>query len=265
MVAHRGPTSTSHASPATVRPAPLACPVSEHHHAVVRRLILWDVDGTLIRTGGVGARAIEAGAAAAAALVDVPSVTMSGKTDPQILREIFCAADIDDDRITEILPRAVAEVERVLAETEEELRRSGSVLPGVIEVLERLGQRPGVRQTVLTGNLAANAAVKLTAFGLTRYLDAEIGAYGTDDPDRHALVPVALERAERLRGDRYDRSEVWVVGDTANDLACARAGAVRCLLVGTGKAGFDGVRELPADAVLADLGRPEEVLAVLLS
>lgn len=232
---------------------------------MVRRLILWDVDGTLIRTGGVGARAIEVGAAAAAELLDVPAVAMSGKTDPQILREIFTAAEIADERIAELLPRAVAEVERALAEAEEDLRHSGEVLPGVVEVLERLGAQPGVRQTLLTGNLAANAAVKLAAFGLTKFLDVEVGAYGTDDADRSALVPVALERVERLRGERYEPSEAWVVGDTPNDLACARAGGVRCLLVGTGATGFEVVRQLDADVVLPDLGDPEEVLGILLS
>lgn len=238
---------------------------ASHHHAMVHRLILWDIDGTLIRTGGVGARVIEAGAAAAAALADVPQVAMSGKTDPQILREIFKAAEIAEERIVELLPRAVAEVERALAEAEDDLRRSGRVLPGVVEVLERLGACQGVRQTLLTGNLLANAAVKLAAFELTKFLDVEVGAYGTDDDDRCALVPVALERVERLRGERYDPSEVWVVGDTPNDLACAKAGGVRCLLVGTGATGLDVVRRLDADAVLADLGDPDEVLDILLT
>lgn len=232
---------------------------------MVRRLVLWDIDGTLIRTGGVGARAIEAGAAAAAALLEVPTVAMSGKTDPQILREIFSAAEIADERITELLPRAVAAVERALAAAEVELRRHGSVHAGVVEVLERLAEVGGFRQTLLTGNLMANAALKLAAFDLTKWLDVEVGAYGTDDPDRNALVPVALERVERLRGERYDPSEVWVVGDTANDLACARAGGARCLLVGTGRAGPAAVQHLGADAVLADLGDTEEVVRVLKS
>ncbi|MGI8759540.1 MAG: HAD hydrolase-like protein, partial [Acidimicrobiales bacterium] len=123
----------------------------------------------------------------------------------------------------------------------------------------------GFRQTLLTGNLMANAALKLAAFDLTKWLDVEVGAYGTDDPDRNALVPVALERVERLRGERYDPSDVWVVGDTANDLACARAGGARCLLVGTGRAGPAAVQHLGADAVLADLGDTEEVVRVLKS
>ncbi len=232
---------------------------------VGRRLILWDIDGTLIRTRGVGARAIETGAAEVAALLEVPSVRMSGKTDPQILREIFTAAEIADHRITELLPRAVAAVERALAAAEAELRRVGSVLPGVVATMEALAATPGVRQSLVTGNLATNAAVKLAAFGLTKHLDVEIGAYGSDDAERDALVPIALERAGRLRDEHYDRSEVWVVGDTPRDLACARAAGVRCLLVGTGQMGLAELQELGADAALADLGDTEAVLGTLLA
>ncbi len=231
----------------------------------MRRLILWDIDGTLVHTGGVGARAIEAGATAAAALLEAPVVPMSGKTDPQILREIFVAAEMTEDRVTEVLPRALAEVERALAAAEADLRDDGRVLPGVLDALAALRDLGGVRQSVVTGNLVANAALKLAAFDLTAFLDLEVGAYGSDHADRKHLVPVALERSSRLRGEHYRSSEVWVIGDTANDLACARAAGVRCLLVGTGSSGPDAVRRLDADAILPDLSDTEEVLRILTS
>jgi phosphoglycolate phosphatase-like HAD superfamily hydrolase len=229
----------------------------------VRRLILWDIDGTLIRSGKVGRQAVEAGAAAAASLVDVPVVVMSGKTDPQILREIFVAAEIADEHIAELLPHATAATERALAEAEADLRRDGRVLPGVVDLLEALGEIDGVRQTLLTGNLVANAALKVAAFDLLGYFDVEIGAYGTDHEDRRELVPIALERVQRLRGEHYDKSEVWVIGDTANDLACARAAGVRCLLVGTGASEVD--EALGADAHLPDLSNTEGVVSILLA
>jgi phosphoglycolate phosphatase-like HAD superfamily hydrolase len=230
----------------------------------VRRLILWDIDGTLIRSGTVGRRAVEAGAAMAASLVDVPIVEMSGKTDPQILREIFLAADIAEDRIVELLPAATQEVERALAAAEAELRRDGWVLPGVVEVLEELADRDGVRQTLLTGNLTANAALKVAAFDLLHYFDVEVGAYGTDNADRLTLVPIALDRVRRLRDEQYDPDEVWVIGDTPNDLACARAAGVRCLLVGTGAVGSEPLDGLGAEATLADLSDTETVIRILL-
>lgn len=218
----------------------------------VRRLILWDIDGTLLRSGGVGRRVIEEAAAQIGRLTAVPSVVMGGKTDPQILREIFTAADLAQDHIDTLLPDAMTAAEAALAAAEHELLAAGQVLPGVIPLLERLRDTAGVHQTLLTGNLAANAAVKVGAFGLTGFFDAEVGAYGTDHADRLELVPIARERVARLRGETYDDDEVWVIGDTANDLACARAGGVRCLIVGSPER-HDGAEDLPADATLPDL------------
>ncbi len=227
----------------------------------MRRLILWDIDGTLITSRGVGRRAMEDAAAAVAGLAELPTIEMSGKTDPQILREIFRAAELTDDHIDRILPDAIAAAEAALARIEADLRAHGSVLPGVQEVLERLDAAEGVRQTLLTGNLTANAAVKVGAFDLTHLFDAEIGAYGSDHADRLELVPIALERAQRFRGETYDPHEVWVIGDTPNDLACARAGGVRCLLVGTG--GQEGLAALGPDAYLDDLGDVDRAITIL--
>ena len=226
-----------------------------------RRFVLWDIDGTVITSRGVGRRVMEEAAAAVAGLAEVPQIVMSGKTDPQILREIFTAAELAADHIDALLPEAMVAAETALAAAEDELRANGSVLPGVEALLERLDATDGVRQTLLTGNLTANAAVKVGAFGLTHLFDAEVGAYGTDHADRLELVPIALERARRFRSETYAPDEVWVIGDTPNDLACARAGGVRCLLVGTG--GQQGLEALGADAVLADLSDVERALAVL--
>lgn len=192
-------------------------------------------------------------------LTSVPHVVMSGKTDPQIIREIFTAAAVDDDRIDALLPTTMTAAEAALAAAEEELRETGMVLPGVVDVLERLQATVGVRQTLLTGNLTANAALKVGAFGLTDYFDFEVGAYGTDHADRLELVPIALERVQRLRGEAYAPHEVWVIGDTDNDLACARAAGARCLIVG---------EEFPdasaaADAALDDLRDVENAVALL--
>lgn len=227
-----------------------------------RRLLLWDIDGTLITTVGVGRRVMEEAARLAAGLAEVPTVVMSGKTDPQILTEIFTAAGLERGHIDTILPDAVAAAEQALVGLEDELRANGRLLPGVKALLERADATPGVRQTLLTGNLTPNAAVKVAAFGITDHFDVEVGAYGTDHADRLELVPIALERVERLRHETYDPAEVWVIGDTANDLACARAGGVRCLLVGTDAAPLAGDADAwfetlaDTDAVASTIVRP---------
>jgi phosphoglycolate phosphatase len=231
---------------------------------VVGRLLLWDVDGTLIRGGGVGSAAMnEAAAVALGRPIVGRFVVMHGKTDPQILAELFVAADVADDEIPRLVPIAVAEAERLMALAEADLRARGEVIPGVLDVLACLATIPGVRQTLVTGNLTGNAAVKLASFELTAYFDVDVGAYGSDHPDRNELVPIALERVERLRVERYLPEEVWVIGDTPGDLACARAAGVRCLLVGTGQIPIAELRSLDADVVLADLTNTDQVIEIL--
>jgi len=173
------------------------------------------------------------------------------------------AAGVADHEITRLVPIAVAEAERLMALAEADLRARGEVIPGVVDVLARLAPVPGVRQTLVTGNLTGNAAVKLAAFELSTYFDLEVGAYGSDHPDRNKLVPIALERVERHRRERYLPEEVWVIGDTPGDLACARAAGVRCLLVGTGQIPIVELRSLDSDEVLADLTNTEHVIHIL--
>ena len=232
----------------------------------MHRLLLWDVDGTLVRGGGVGSDAInQAAANVSGRTLAEQSVMMHGKTDPQILAEIFRAADIAEHVIPELLPPAMAEAERLLALAEADLRRRGEVIEGVVALLEAMAGVPGIRQTLLTGNLVGNAAVKLAAFDLTPYFDVEVGAYGSDHADRNELVPIALERVERLRGERYDQDDVWVIGDTPGDFACARAARVHCLLVATGQVPISELQGLGADAVLRDLTNTGAVVQLLSS
>jgi phosphoglycolate phosphatase len=170
-------------------------PVGQHW--CVQRLLLWDIDGTLVRGGGVGSDAINRAAATVSGKSIVGgSVMMHGKTDPEILTEILRAAEIAEHEIPRLLPAAMAEAERLLALAERDLRRRGEVIRGVIDALTALAAISGVRQTLVTGNLVGNAAVKLAAFDLTAYFDVEVGAYGTDHADRNRLVPIALERVE---------------------------------------------------------------------
>ena len=227
----------------------------------IERVILWDVDGTLVQTGGVGA---EAFGTAIETLYGVPAgdhgVSLAGKTDPQIAREILTVLELHDDADIR-LPGLLAETERLVAAGRDRIRARGRILPGVPALLEALRDRDAV-QTVLTGNTAANAAVKLDAFDLGRWLDLEVGAYGSDDPDRNALVVVALARVERRYGP-VDRTGVWVVGDTPLDAACAQAGGVRCLLVASGFAPRAALDAAGADHVVDDLTDTETILSLL--
>jgi len=227
----------------------------------VQRLVLWDIDGTLIRAGETGAAVFDRALERALGVAPTSRVTMSGKTDPQIVREYLAVMEIDeaDHHVSLILDHLEAE----LAAAAGTLASGGLVLPGVPALLSRLDATPGVLQSVLTGNIAPNAVVKLAAFGLEKWLDLEVGAYGSDDADRRALVPIAVRRALELRGLRFAPGDVRVIGDTANDLACARAGGARCLLVGTGRSSAADLGLLGADAVVEDLTDVDGIIALL--
>lgn len=228
------------------------------------RLILWDVDGTLVRAGPAARDAFDLAVASVIGRDAIDhGIHMSGKTDPQIALEILAAMAVSDDEARRHLPAVLQALERQLEAAVGTIRRDGRVLPGVRDLLFRLHSRPDVAQSVLTGNLAANARLKLGAFGLDRYLDLEVGAYGSDDADRTKLVPIALAKLEALRGVRLEPEAVWVVGDTPNDLACARAGGARCLLVGTGVLGGRELDGLDPDAMFDDLADTAEVERVL--
>jgi len=208
----------------------------------VTRLLLWDVDGTLTRSGGLGREPFQRAVVAVLAGQEVDpllhdQVRMSGKTDPQIARELLLLASVSEDDVEHHLPEVLRRLEANLLEVEAEIAERGVLLPGVREVLQRCAEADGVVSSVLTGNLAGNALVKLRAFGLDRWLDLRVGAYGSDHHDREELVPIALQKAAAHHDGPFSADETWVIGDTPRDLACARAGGARCALVATGSYG----------------------------
>lgn len=232
----------------------------------VRRVVLWDIDGTLMRAGAVAREVFDL--AFRSVLGRAPGdhrIVMSGKTDPQIAAEILAFAAVAEPEASGRVPAILEHLEHHLTARVEELRTSGRVLPGVREVLAALHDDAGVHQTLLTGNTAGNARTKTAAFGLDRWLDLDAGAYGSDDADRLKLVPVALERLRVRRHLHVDPDQVWVVGDTERDLACARAGGARCLLVGTGRTPAEELRRTDADVVLEDLSDTGRVIDALTS
>lgn len=215
-------------------------------------LVLWDLDGTLLRAGPVSRDAFEA---AFEAVVGRPpgragGISFAGRTDPWIARAVCRAEGVEEDLGDALLARLPVELDA----RRQRLADEGVVLPHVPQVLAGLAGR-GVRQGVVTGNLRATARTKVESLGLDAHLDLDAAAYGDDGPTRDHLVPVALTRA----GSTADQA--WVVGDTPHDLSCARAAGVRCLLVATGSPPLDELAVLGPDAVLPDLGDALALLA----
>ena len=230
---------------------------------MIRRLLLWDIDGTLVHTGGVGAAIFDVALEAVVGRRPPFRLQMSGKTDPQIVGEYLSRMELPgtDEVIGAVL--RVAEKELAAAALRGELAAGGSACVGVGALLAVLARDDRVVSTLVTGNIKPNALVKVAAFGLDRWFDPSLGAYGSDATDRNLLVPISLGRVAAETGVRLDPADAWVIGDTPRDLECARAGGVRCLLVASGRQPFDELSPLGADAVLADLGDTDAVVELL--
>ncbi|HWD25176.1 MAG TPA: haloacid dehalogenase-like hydrolase [Acidimicrobiales bacterium] len=225
-----------------------------------RRLILWDIDGTLVHSGTV---AIEIFERAFERVVGRPPTTpfsFAGKTDRQITEEFLVLAESPDPSHAEAILDLV-EVE--LSIHAKRIAADGSMCVGAREAIEALSKVPGVAQTVLTGNIPANAKLKLAAFGLADLLDLDAGAYGREHSTRTALLPLAWQSQIDRYGRAFAADETWVVGDTPLDFDCARAGGAHCLLVGTGRFSATELEGVGADAVLPDLSDTRIVVEIL--
>jgi phosphoglycolate phosphatase len=226
----------------------------------VQRLLLFDIDGTLVRAGELGGAVFNRALEAVIGQLPTERVFMSGKTDPQIVREYLALMELDDPSH---LPAVLAQLEKELEAASGQLAEVGHTCPGAPELLAALAQDDRVHLSVLTGNIAPNAVLKLSAFGLEKWLDLETGAYGSDDEDRRALVPIALARLAELRGACVPPDQTWVIGDTPRDLECAQVAGAHCLLVATGRFGLPELGQLGADAVVADLSDTQAMVGLL--
>ena len=224
----------------------------------VKRLIMWDVDYTLLRGGGVAARAWKAAFTELTGLDWKATPIFSGRTDMDICIELFATHGVTDCTPERFFPRYVEHVRAV----QHEFGAQGSLMPGVPEVLDRLATDPNVVQTLVTGNVAEVAAAKVAAFGLAGSFDAEVGGYGTDDSVRATLVRRSLERAEAKYGERFT---AVVVGDTVHDIAAALANGARAVGVATGSTRMAHLALAGAHAVLPDLSQVERAVRVLTS
>jgi phosphoglycolate phosphatase-like HAD superfamily hydrolase len=230
---------------------------------MIECVLLWDVDGTLVKTGDVGAAVFDMALEQVLGVRPEARVRMSGKTDPQIVRDYLSDMGVEQTpELIEAVLRGI-EAELVAAAASGNLAAGGAPCPGVAAILAELAGNPTVLSTLVTGNIYPNALVKVAAFGLEQWLDLSVGAYGSDKHDRNLLVPVAMARVAEQTGWQVDLNQVWVIGDTPRDLDCARAAGVRCLLVGTGKFSADSLEGMGADAVLHNLSDTRAVVRLL--
>ena len=232
----------------------------------MRRLVLWDVDGTLVQAGEVGrdifTEAFQAVLGRDPDQATAKALVMAGRTDPEIALELLTAHEIAEG--ASHLPAFSEALVTALAAKAAVIRERGRALPGARETLEALSRTEGVVQSLLTGNLRPNALLKLASFGIDGYLDFEVGGFGSDHHHRPSLVQVARDKAERKYGTAFDGAAPVLVGDTPLDVAAGKAGGARVVAVATGPYRAEELRATEADAVLEDLGDTGAALRAIL-
>jgi phosphoglycolate phosphatase-like HAD superfamily hydrolase len=229
--------------------------------------VLWNIDLTLVDVVKV-TRAAYAEAFATITgrpLVQLPQ--MAGRTEPEVFFDALALNGVSLRNPAEserLLAPFGAELATSLAARRDLLTTEGQLLPGAAESLAAVAQLPDVVQSVLTGSSRPNAALKLRAFGLDRYVDLTVGGFaGSDAYPKGALLRVTRQRAEEKYHVTFAERATVYVADSPRDVEAARAGGARSLAVASGRASSAELRDAGADAVLPDLTDPAALTAFI--
>jgi len=239
--------------------APAASALKGSHRPIT--VLLFDIDGTLVLTGGAGGRAMTRAFHDLFAVRDgFAGIPMPGRTDAVILADAARAHGIPESSLDPFRQAYLDHLKRELLRPAPPGSRSG-VMPGVRALLDALVERDDVFLALLTGNYREGARAKLEHFDLWRYFAC--GAFGDRARDRNMLLPAALAEVRAAGGPQAAARDVVVVGDTPHDVACAQAGGARSIAVATGSYGMDALRAAGADEVFADFSDTDAVLTAL--
>ena len=225
------------------------------------KLVLFDVDGTLLSASGAGRRALDRALREVYGTAGpIDSYDFHGGTDAQIVRDLLGMAGLSSDEIAALEGRLYARYLECL-EAEVGDGRGVSLYPGVAALVEALGAAEGYLVGLLTGNIEAGARIKLRPTGL--WPRFRVGAYGSDHADRNRLPAIAAGRAEGLVGRVFLGRDMVIIGDTPRDIGCARAFDARCLAVATGRHTVADLSAHAPDHVFPDLADTARVLAAI--
>lgn len=226
------------------------------------RIALFDVDGTLVNSGGAGSRSLFR------ALNEIiphwrrpHGYIFDGKTDVIIVRELLAAHGLNVDLHSPVIGEVLSRYTEFL---DEEIARASEArtFPGVLPLIQVLEKEPGCRLGLLTGNIRAGAMKKLGRFDLWRFF--QVGVFGNEGQSRDELPVRALEKCRSLFDSRLEPSDLVIIGDTPSDISCGRKNGNRTIAVATGRFSLEDLQVLEPDHIFPDLSSTRKVMAAIL-
>jgi phosphoglycolate phosphatase len=224
-----------------------------------RRLLLFDIDGTLITSGGAGEKALcDAMSSRFGVVEDLKGIVLAGATDAKIAIALLEKHNLapSPSNITALLDEYLGHLESRIP------RHNGRVLPGMIELLDALSTREEAVLALLTGNVARGARIKLTHYGVWHHF--EFGAFADDHHDRNELGKFARARAIERHGIEFPPEKIFVIGDTPRDIECGRAIGANTVAIATGHYSIEELSTHAPDFLFADFSETDRVLECLL-
>ncbi len=212
------------------------------------KLILFDIDGTLMDSGGAGTRSMNLAFEELFSVRDAfRGIPMAGRTDIRIMKDSLRkhGLDSENENIGLLCDAYIRRLRRELETSKKALK------PGIAKSLGVLSAMDRVFLGLLTGNIEAGARIKLNSFGLNRYFP--FGAFGDDHEDRNRLLPIAVERFGDIQHERIDYRDCVVIGDTPRDVECAKIHGAYSIAVATGPYSYETLLSSDADLVLRDI------------
>lgn len=227
----------------------------------MQRLVLFDIDETMIQSDGAGGRAIRRALSEVFALQqDLPNIVMSGKTDPQICQEMMELLGFESHHIHNNLEETF---KRYINYLESEIKSTAGfrLHDGVVSLIEALSVNENAHLGLLTGNIEPGARIKLQPFALNHYFS--MGAYGSDSADRMQLPSIAVSRAKEIFGVNFSPRQIIIIGDAVNDIACAKGYGAVSIAVNTGRTSWTELEALQPDYLFTSLSDTKQLLEAI--